>query len=65
MHALEAERLRNSLSMGEKQVAAMQGDLARIEGERVRIQDRINAARIALEALRGRLRIIEAGGKAA
>ncbi len=65
MNTLEADRLRNSISIGERQLAGMEQHLHRLETEARHQRDQIAASRAAVESLRGRLRVIEAGGWAA
>ena len=61
MNHLEVERLQNSIRMGEQQVSGMEQHLGRLAAEVRTYTDRIAAAKAALEALRGRLRVIAAG----
>ena len=57
----EAKRLRDSISIGERQLSGMQQHLHRLETETAIARDRLAAARSSLESLRGRLKVIEAG----
>lgn len=65
MNTLEADRLRNCITIGERQLAGMVQHLHRLETEARLQRDQIAAAKAAIESLRGPLRVVEHGGWAA
>jgi hypothetical protein len=56
----EADRIAASISIGSRQLSGMQQHLSRLEGELRLQRERVEQSRRALEALRSRLRVLEA-----